>query len=320
MAHSGDTYFFHSDVHLFIDDGVGFYVALNSLGKPGTTRAIRAYLFDQFTDRYLPGETDDGRVEPGVAMEHARIMAGHYESSRRSQSNFLSFLGFLSDARVTASEDGTISASFLRGVNGQPKKWREVSSFVWREVGGKEWLAARVENGKVAMFTGDEVAPYMVLTPMPWWRSSAWLLPLLVMSFLALLCTGMLWLTAGLVRRHFRLAAALSGPAARAGRSVRLGAAATTLTLVGWLMLFTAVQSNDFALTSRLVPWVLLLQVASLVAFVGTAVAAVWHGRVVWTGKGRWPARIWSIVLVVASLAVLWTALVYKLIGWSPNF
>jgi hypothetical protein len=41
---------------------------------------------------------------------------------------------------------------------------------------------------------------------------------------------------------------------------------------------------------------------------------------VVWTGKGRWPARIWSIVLVVASLTVLWTALVYKLIGWSPNF
>lgn len=320
IAHSGDTYFFHCEAHLFIDDGIGLYIAMNSQGKPGAVGAIRTQLFDQFADRYLPGMTDDGHVDPAVAAKHASLMAGHYDDSRRSESNFLSFLGLIGDANVWMNRDGTISASFLRRLNGQPKRWREVAPFVWREVDGKAWLAARVVNGKVAMFAGDNTSPYLAFTPMPWWRSSAWLLPLLGVSALALLGTVVLWPTSGLVRRHFRLAAALTGSAATVHRWVRIGASATVLTLFGWMMLFSAVQSNISALTPRLVPWVLLLQVMSLIAFVGTAAAAVWHGRMVWAEVRGWAARVWSVVLVGASLTVLWAALVYKLIGWSPNF
>jgi CubicO group peptidase (beta-lactamase class C family) len=320
IAHSGDTYFFHSELHLFIDDGIGLYVAMNSQGKPGAVRAIRSHLFDQFADRYLPGTTDDGQVAPAVARAHGGLLAGHYDDSRRSASNFLSFLGLIGNASVWMNRDGTVSASFFRKLDGQPKRWREVAPFVWREVDGKAWLAARVENGKVAMFAGDNSSPYLVFTPMPWWRSSAWLLPLLGVSALALLGTVVLWPTAAMVRRHFRLAAPLTGTAAKAYRWVRIGAGATVLTLFGWMLLFSAVQTNISALTSRIVPWVLLLQVMSLVAFVGTFAAAVWHGRMVWSEVRGWAARVWSVVLVVASLTVLWTALAYKLIGWSPNF
>lgn len=320
IAHAGDTYWFHSDLHLFVDDGVGIYISMNSPGKAGAAGPVRTNLFYQFADRYLPGETDDGRVDPKTAMEHARMMVGHYDNSRGSKSNFIKILGFIGDAKVTSNKDSTISTSFLDGLNEQPKKWRETAPFVWREVDGKDWLAAKVEGGKVAMFTGDEISPYMVFLPTPWWRSSAWLLPLLEVSIVAMLLTVVLWPTAVLVRRHFRLPPALVGSEAAVYRWVRVGAVATLLTLVGWLGLFSVIEESISALTPKIVPWVLLLQLVSLVAFVGTALLTLRHARVVWSGERRWPARVWSIVLVVASITILWTALVFKLIGFSRNF
>jgi CubicO group peptidase (beta-lactamase class C family) len=320
IAHGGDSYWFHSDLHLFIDDGVGLFISMNSPGKEGAAGPIRTNLFYQFADRYLPGETVDGRVDPKTATEHARLIAGHYDNSRRSQSNFLSILGLIGDVKVTANEDSTISLALLDGLNGEPKKWREVSPYIWREVQGKDWLAAKVEGGKVAMFAGDEISPFMVFLPTPWWRASVWLLPLLELSLAALLLTVLLWPTAALVRRHYRAAFALEGRQATAYRWIRVAVAASLLTLLGWFGLFSAINSSGPAVTSRLDPWVWLLHLASLVVFIGAAAIAVWHCRVVWTGKRRWPARLWSVVLAVSSVTVLWVALVFKLIAFNVHF
>ncbi len=38
LGHGGDTNWFHSDLHLFIDDGVGMYISVNSAGKDGAAR------------------------------------------------------------------------------------------------------------------------------------------------------------------------------------------------------------------------------------------------------------------------------------------
>ena len=143
IAHGGDTYWFHSDLHLFIDDGVGLFVSMNSAGKEGASGAIRTALFEQFADRYLPGETPAGAMDSATAARHARFIAGSYQVSRRPESSFLSLGGLFEPARVSTNDDGTISVSYLEGLNGQPKRWREARPFVWREVGGGHWLAAR---------------------------------------------------------------------------------------------------------------------------------------------------------------------------------
>jgi CubicO group peptidase (beta-lactamase class C family) len=319
IAHAGDTYWFHTDMHLFIDDGVGLFISMNSPGKDGAAGPVRTNLFYQFADRYLPGETADGQVEPKTAAQHARLIAGHYDNSRRSQSNFLSILGLIGDVTVTANKD-TVTLSLLDGLNSQPKKWREVSPFVWREVDGKDWLSARVQDGKVAMFTGDEISPFMVFMPTPWWRSSVWLLKLLEASIVALLLTVLLWPTAALVRRHYRVANPLTAEQTAAYRRVRLAAIATLLTLLGWFGLFSAIQQSAASITSKFDPWVWLLHLVSLVVFVGTALVALWYSRLVWAGKRRWPARVWSVVLVVSSITILWTGLVFKLIGFHADF
>ena len=54
IAHGGDTFWFHSDLHLFIDDGIGIFISMNSPGKEGAAGPIRTAVFEQFADRYLP--------------------------------------------------------------------------------------------------------------------------------------------------------------------------------------------------------------------------------------------------------------------------
>jgi CubicO group peptidase (beta-lactamase class C family) len=51
IAHGGDTQWFHSDLHLFIDDGVGLLISMNSVGKDGAAQEVRSQLFHEFADR-----------------------------------------------------------------------------------------------------------------------------------------------------------------------------------------------------------------------------------------------------------------------------
>ena len=88
IAHGGDTFWFHSDLHLFIDDGIGIFISMNSPGKDGAAGPIRTAVFEQFADRYLPAPDTATPLDRAVAYEHAHQVAGQYESSRHSVSNF----------------------------------------------------------------------------------------------------------------------------------------------------------------------------------------------------------------------------------------
>jgi CubicO group peptidase (beta-lactamase class C family) len=92
IAHGGDTQWFHSDLNLFIDDQVGLFMSVNSVGKEGAAGPIRDALFREFSDRYFPGPTATGDVNLEIATGHAHLMSGRYESSRRPQSSFFSII------------------------------------------------------------------------------------------------------------------------------------------------------------------------------------------------------------------------------------
>ena len=52
IGHGGDTFYFHSDLHLVLDSGIGFFVSYNSAGKGELSP--RTALWNHFLDRYLP--------------------------------------------------------------------------------------------------------------------------------------------------------------------------------------------------------------------------------------------------------------------------
>src|SRR5690606_25081187 len=305
IAHGGDTQWFHSYLHLFLEEGVGLYVSMNSAGKQGASGSIRSALFAQFADRYLPGPALSGEVDPDTAAAHAALLAGTYDNSRRAETTFLSVLNLVGQVKVTNNGDGTISVPLFTNLAGDPKVFREVRPFVWVEDGGEERLAAVVEDGRVKRFSVDAVSPFMVFEPTPWWKSSAWLLPLTNVSLAALALTAVLWPVKAVVRRRYAQPPLLTGRALTAYRWAKIAAIATLAVLLGWVLTISAMMSDLSLLAGAFDPVLILLQIASVIVFPGSLAVGLWHAGNVWSGGRRWPAKIWSIVLVVAFATVL---------------
>ena len=105
IGHGGDTVYFHSDLHLVLDAGVGFFVSYNSQGKGELSP--RTALWDHFLDRYFP-YTVPPMQKLASASDDAKSVAGHYISSRRSESNLLKVANAFGQFNVVPQPDGSI--------------------------------------------------------------------------------------------------------------------------------------------------------------------------------------------------------------------
>ena len=277
ISHGGDTQWFHSDLHLLVDDGVGYFVSLNSRGKDGAAGPIREALFREFLDRYFPGPTLEGKVSAEDAAAHARLMAGHYDSSRRPESSFFKVLGLVGETTVGANEDGTLDVSSLHGLADEPMKLREVAPFVWREVNGKLLVAAKVSQGQVTRFSSNDFSPFTVFERTPWTQNSAWLIPLFSVSALVLLLSALGWPAGALARRRYRQPASLPSGILRRYRWSRAAFCAVLLLMAGWAIALGSALSNLNLLSGRL-DWLFLsMQLTSVVVFLGAPLLAIWY-------------------------------------------
>src|SRR3546814_851404 len=142
IAHGGDTQWFHSDLQLFPDDGVGIFVSMNSSGRDGATGHIRNALARGFADRYLPGKPAPAEgVSKEDAKLHAQQIAGSYTSSRRPESNFMSLVNLLGPVKVVANESGTLTATTPLGAGARPKTGPEDALNLWEDNHNTDRLA-----------------------------------------------------------------------------------------------------------------------------------------------------------------------------------
>ena len=320
IAHAGDTITFHSNVLLFLNERVGVYISMNGAGAGGVTGVIRSHLLDGFADRYFPAPQRDGRVDAATAKAHVQMMLGTYNKTRRSESSFLKALELLGgQATVSRDASGGIRLSVSPGLSGQPRQWVEIAPFVWRDEASKMRLAAKVENGKVVRFGVDSASPYLMFDRVPWYSSTAWITPALLISLGALLLTALAWPATAIARRIYR-APALAVAERRRHRLVRGFAGLSIAVLAGWVA-FGSALLGDFSRLSGELDWALIaLQVATPLVFVGLAGLAAWNLWAVWQAGRGWFAKLWSVALVLAGLLLLWVGVVFHLIGFGLNF
>src|SRR6185295_5595688 len=129
-----DTVFFHSDLHLVLDQKVGFFVSYNSAGRgdsPGRTNLWQAFL-----DRYFP--YNNTPATSATAKDDAKAAAGRYELSRRSETSFLKTATLLGQFTVSPVGDGDIEVPQLTGANGKPKQWQGVGPMTFQERDGQD--------------------------------------------------------------------------------------------------------------------------------------------------------------------------------------
>ncbi len=323
LAHGGDTTLFHSDLRLFEHEGVGIYVSMNSSGSAGVSMPIREELFEQFTRRYLPAaevSPEVAGVDAETAAAHARMMAAHtYLSTRRTESGHMKLLN-LQQTQFTVNDDGTLSASGLDGTNGQPLRWREVSPFVWQQVEGTQRLAAVERDGRIALWSVDAFAPAMAFQPAPASLSSAWLLPALGMSLLVLAISALWWPAAALARRRHRITLPWPRHSLRAYRGSRAAAAVLTAGMLGWFGLLAYVMSDFTRLGSAMDKWVLLLAGIGWLACTLGIAAMAWNLVRAWRdGRGLW-AVLWSALMLLAALVVLYVSLRFGLLSFALEY
>ncbi|HCY56667.1 MAG TPA: serine hydrolase, partial [Oceanicaulis sp.] len=272
-------------------------------GAPGR---IRQALFEGFTDRYFPPESQEERPTLDTAEEHGRMLVGNYVISRRAHQNFVAATALLGQPSVSMNEDHEISLSILTDAAGTPLRFREVEPFVWQQVNGAERLSARInEDGEVEMFSAAFFAPFMMFTPVEWWRNGALLMPLAGFAAAALLLTVLFWPVRAIVRWRFGKPFALSGRQAMAYRLSNAGALLPLLHAGGWLFLMTYMMSELNRLDGRLDGALMFMQFMAVLPFLALLVA-VWNVFVVWTGAASWFAKLWSLVLLASTLVMIW--------------
>jgi CubicO group peptidase (beta-lactamase class C family) len=320
ISHGGDTEYFHSDLSLFLDDHVGLFISMNSAGRDGAAHTIREGFFEQFANRYFPGPRDVRSVAPATALAHARQLAGYYDDSRRVDTSFLSIGNLLSPVRVETNQDGTVNFTLLKGINGAARHYREVEPFVWVDPDSGWRLAAKLADGRVTRLSIDEVSPFMVFEPAPWWRSPGWLVPAASAALTVCLLTAVLWPVAVITRRRLRVRFILTPRAARGHLASRLAATAIALVSIAWASVVLLGFSQLTLLGPALDPWLLVLHLCSLLAYVGGAVVLLWAAWIAFIEPRSGWARAWTVVLALAGLILLWTAWVHHLMAFRSTY
>ncbi|HEX8776775.1 MAG TPA: serine hydrolase domain-containing protein [Rhodanobacter sp.] len=316
LGHAGDTRWFHSELALFPQQGVGVFVSIDGRGDGG----LRKQLLDGFSDRYFPAPPEVAQAAPASAGRDGALLVGRYASSRASQSNFMAMLGLLSQVRVEQAANGELVTPDFHDLAGRPRHWREVAPFLWRAVGGHELLGARVEQGRVRWISIAAVSPVTVFLPVPAWRSAAWNLPLLGLIVLVLALTALLWPVAALVRRACGKPFALTGRARLWYRLSRVAAIAQLLFFAGWAGVLVRLDADIAGMDSGFDGALRLIQLAGLLAVLGFAAAAMnaWHA---WRARGGgWWRKVNSVALLLACIATLWFVASLHLLGLRLDY
>ena len=321
IAHLGDSNYFHTSLHLFLKENVGFYVSFNSAGKEAASHHLRLALFSDFADRYFPGPRVETRVDEATAKQHAAMMAGNWIGSRGADSTFFSVIGLIGQTKVGVDENGGLLVPDAKDLAGKPIKWVEIAPFVWQDANGHDLLAAKVVDGKVTRFSFGLLGPFEVFLRAEPSRNGAWLTPAFYASLAALALTALLWPITAIVRRRYRARLELLSGELRAYRAGKLGALLMLLAFGAWIGSILAMFSDLNKTTAAFDPVLRFDQIFGFLAFIGGFLLILWNLWTVWrVGHRRWPAKVWSVVLALSGFVVLWVAFAFHLISWGVNY
>lgn len=315
IGHAGDTEYFHSDLHLMADAGLGFFVSYNSGGKG--ENSPRTTLWQAVLDRYFPFEPTSAQTVSTAAQDAAEV-SGAYISSRRADTTILRVLTVLGELKVHPNKDGTISADAFKDLNGTPKKFVEIAPLLFRDVNGQDRVGfKRDDTGRMILVIDF---PFMVFQRATWYENSGLNLPILIFSVVVLLLTLLLWPVAALVRRHYGRKLELTPQQRKLRRLIRI-VCAVELAFLAFFMGFFAMGLKDLSIFyPKYNP---LLRTIQIVGWLGVLGGVLVLYRVLrsFAERGRWlGSRISDGLVAFACLGFIWFVFAWNMLHWSLKY
>jgi CubicO group peptidase (beta-lactamase class C family) len=313
IGHGGDTAWFHSDLHLVLDAGVGFFVSYNSAGKGDISP--RTALWSYFLDRYFP-YTPPEAERPASAVADAKTVAGRYVSSRRSQTNFVKVTAMLDERNVTAKDQGDIQIEGAKDFRGQTKTWQEIAPLVYRDARSQDLIAfARDDRGGLQLLVNF---PAIIFERSSFVQDKNFNQPLIIACLSVMALTLLFWPVAALLRWHYRQHLDQSDALRRARRWIRLVCALDLAFVLGMAFTLNAVNIAD--LNEKLDPRINIFQAIGVLGALGTVLVFVAWLRS-WREPAYWLwAKIWNTLVLLACLGFVWFALYWNLFDFRMNY
>ena len=313
IGHGGDTQWFHSNLSLILDADTGVFISQNSAGKDTDLRGL---VMRKFMDRYFPFTVS--KIEPlATAKQDALTVAGNYISSRRVEGGFPAVLNGISQITITANDDGSISG-VLRSPNGELKKLKEVSSFVFRDQDSEDKLAFRKDDqGRWEMNIGY---PFMVFQRAGFRDNMNTALGTIGFGAGMVLLAMLGWPVAAAIRWHYGRMLAMTAAEHRMRRLVQCFCVVEAGFLVGLLLLGNAANSRIDHLGPGLDGRQHFVQALGWITALGIPVA-IYAMCKTWAKPGAWWfAKVRDLGIALGLIACTWFAWYWQLLNFSTRY
>jgi CubicO group peptidase (beta-lactamase class C family) len=315
IGHGGDTQWFHSDMHLMLDDGVGFFIAYNSAGKPGFPG--RSALWQGFLNRYFP-YTPPAAEQVATAAQDAKSVAGTYWLSRGSQTNLTAVTAALDQGHVSVNSDGTISLDAAKDFAGNPKHFKEIAPMLFRDVDGQSHLGFTKDYAGRQIIATD--LPIFVYQPVPALKNGNLTIVVLSSALVIFALTLLFWPVNAMLRTHYGYRAELTPQYRRLRWMLRL-VCFFNLAFAGcfaaWL---TSVDDNIALLSSHFDGRLHALQVVGVLSLIGALIAINYCLRS-WGNASLWfCTKLWNTLLMLACIGYAWFLLNWHMLNFRLNY
>jgi hypothetical protein len=298
VGHGGDTNYFHSELGLLEEEGVGFFVSVNTGGQAAL---VPRHFLRAFMNHYFPARLPEVKP-PADFASRAGKYAGQYRALRHSYTRFEKVFALVGGATVVPTKDNTL---VIPGLLQDTSQYVEVAPAVFREVGGDKTVAFIERDGRVVGMVGQFA--FIPFYKLRWYESSPFhytLLGLSVLLFLIALVSAL---------RNWKIDKAGPRAARWARRNLGVLGALNLAFLVGFVSIVAAGLSELIFAVPRSLYAVLTLPLVGLVL---TALAVLLAVRV-WREK-FWTrgARVLHTAGVAAALAFVWFLSYWNLLGY----
>lgn len=320
IGHGGDTQWFHSDMHLILDENVGLFISVNSAGHESLVTSVRREFFDGIMDRYFPAAAAANAPAIPSAKADAEKIAGLYYLSRRSDSNFGVVASLAQQLPIKANADGTISAPALVDKNGIAKKFREIAPNRWHEVNGKNVFVVVKDGDRINYVTSDIFPQILVLHRVPFSRNRYFVGALLGGSALMLLLTVLFWPIKAILRWRYRQPLNFSGRELTYYRLTRVAALIDVVFLAGWTTFFLLASLSLSYLDVATDPYLRALQALGVIGVIATIfpLANLWTAL---KNAGRpWWTKMTDALVALAAIIVVYYSVTLHLLSLSLNY